>query len=136
VSVCAHPQLVPSTCYHSTFTIFGPRALGAPEDLVCFPAAHGCLPFVGTGAHCSQITGMGMGSEEARTVPTSPGMDAGTMMCVRGSTTGSARQSWARPARSLPPTNLFPRCLELPWSGIENPPVWGRYILGKFYVGF
>jgi hypothetical protein len=50
---------------------------------------------------------MGMAWEEARTVPTSPTVIViGMTMSARRSTIGSARQSWAKPARST--TTLSP----------------------------
>lgn len=52
-----------------------------------------CLLSVGTGDQGSRMTGMGMGLEEVRTVPTSPTMAAGMMTFAGGPTVGPVRQS-------------------------------------------
>lgn len=48
---------------------------------------------LGTGDQSSQMTGMGTGSGEARTVPTSQMMAAGMMTSAEGPTAGSVRQN-------------------------------------------
>lgn len=92
-----------------------PRARGAPGLglRIWPPRAHICLVSLGTGDQSSQMTGMGMGSGEVRTVPTSQMMAAGMMTSAEGPTAGSVRQNYAEPARRLLSPNLFPQCFHL-----------------------
>lgn len=65
-------------------------SLGSAEGLAFWD--HICLVSLGTGDQSSQMTGMGTGLGEAKTVPTSQMMAAGMMTSARGPTAGSARQ--------------------------------------------